>query len=279
MPFVSSDSVPMPKSISATAACSAPRSTAAPASRSVAASRSVTPSPASRSASSFADASASACRSLPRRTPLGHPLRRPVVCLRRGSTHHQIEARAAQRAHRAHGGARVRRLFGERPVRAGRSQPRHVLQHFRDKDALLATLEDEGRGRSRPPSGAHAGPHRAQAAWLPCAQKAAALLVDLFDYLREQGDFLHAVLGPGGRRALRPAAARRRVHEPHPVHPARALPEQPRAVRAVLRGVLRVRVLGRHPAVDRNGMRESSEEMALIAMRLFFIKPGESITL
>ena len=27
------------------------------------------------------------------------------------------------------------------------------------------------------------------------------------------------------------------------------------------------------------GMRESSEEMALIAMRLFFIKPGESITL
>ena len=27
------------------------------------------------------------------------------------------------------------------------------------------------------------------------------------------------------------------------------------------------------------GMRESSEEMALIAMRLFFIKPGESIKL
>lgn len=31
----------------------------------------------------------------------------PVACLRRGSTHHQIEARAAQRAHRAHGGARI----------------------------------------------------------------------------------------------------------------------------------------------------------------------------
>ena len=27
------------------------------------------------------------------------------------------------------------------------------------------------------------------------------------------------------------------------------------------------------------GMQESSEEMALIAMRLFFIKPGESIKL
>ena len=27
------------------------------------------------------------------------------------------------------------------------------------------------------------------------------------------------------------------------------------------------------------GMQEDSEEMALIAMRLFFIKPGESITL
>ena len=34
----------------------------------------------------------------------------------------------------------------------------------------------------------------------------AAFLVELFDYLREQSDFLHAVLGPG---AIVPAAAAR----------------------------------------------------------------------
>lgn len=84
-------------------------------------------------------------------------------------------------------------------------------------------------------------------------KKPMPFLVKLFDYLREQGDFLHAIMGPKGDPELRPARARCRVHRDHPNHPARALPQRPLAVRAILRGVLRERVSRGHHPLDRDG--------------------------
>ena len=70
--------------------------------------------------------------------------------------------------------------------------------HFRDKENLLAVLEDEVMAdiaalqeRMQRISLADMLAYRVAGTPLP-------LLVDLFDYLREQSDFLHAVLGPGG---------------------------------------------------------------------------------
>ena len=68
--------------------------------------------------------------------------------------------------------------------------------HFRDKENLLAVLEDEVMAdiaalqeRMQRISLADMLAYRVAGTPLP-------LLVDLFDYLREQSDFLHAVLGP-----------------------------------------------------------------------------------
>ena len=91
--------------------------------------------------------------------------------------------------------------------------------HFRDKDGLLAVLEDEVmadldalQGRMQSITLADMLAFRATGRPLP-------FLVELFDYLREQSDFLHAVLGPGGC-ALRAAAARGGLREPGAEHPA-----------------------------------------------------------
>ena len=78
-------------------------------------------------------------------------------------------------------------------------------------------------------------------------------LVELFDYLREQGDFLHAVLGPGGdvrfgprlRDAVCTNLVQSILHERYRNDPSPFV--------GVLRGVLRVGVPGHHPTVDRHG--------------------------
>ncbi len=58
-------------------------------------------------------------------------------------------------------------------------------------------------------------------------KKPMPFLVKLFDYLREQGDFLHAIMGPKGDLSFGPRA-RRRVYRDHPNHPARTLSQRPR---------------------------------------------------
>ena len=135
--------------------------------------------------------------------------------------------------------------------------------HFRDKDDLLAQLEAEVmedlerfQVQMRNLTVHELLGYRARKKPLP-------LLVGLFDYLREQGAFLHAVLGSGGDVGFGPR----------------------------LRDSLCTNLVGYYVAFFASaylgvitrwietGMRESSEEMALIAMRLFFIKPGESIKL
>lgn len=151
--------------------------------------------------------------------------------------------------------------------------------HFRDKDALLAALEDEVvadldrlQERMQDLTVRKLLGYRARRKPLP-------LLVDLFDYLREQGDFLHAVLGPGGdvrfgprlRDAVCTNLIQSILHERYRNNPEPFVQYYVAFFASAYLGVIQRWI--------ETGMRESSEEMALIAMRLFFIKPGESITL
>lgn len=151
--------------------------------------------------------------------------------------------------------------------------------HFHDKDDLLATLEDEimddldqFQGQMQCLSVRELLKYRATRRPLP-------FLVDLFNYLREQGDFLHAVLGPGGdvrfgprlRDAVCTNLIQSILHERYRNNPSPFVQYYVAFFASAYLGVIMRWI--------ETGMQETSEDMALIAMRLFFIKPGESITL
>ena len=105
------------------------------------------------------------------------------------------------------------------------------------------------------------------------------LLVELYDYLREQGDFLHAVLGPGGDVRFAPRLRdsvctnliQSILHERYRNDPEPFVRYYVAFFASAYMGVIMRWI--------ETGMQESSEDMALIAVRLFFIKPGESIVL
>ena len=151
--------------------------------------------------------------------------------------------------------------------------------HFHDKDELLATLEDEVladldefQEQMQSLTVPYLWAHKTKKRPLP-------VLVELFDYLRGQGDFLHAVLGPGGdvsfgprlRDAVCTNLVQSILHERYRNNPEPFVQYYVAFFAAAYLGVIMRWI--------ETGMQESSEEMALIAMRLFFIKPGESITL
>lgn len=151
--------------------------------------------------------------------------------------------------------------------------------HFRDKDGLLAVLEDEVmadldalQGRMQSITLADMLAFRATGRPLP-------FLVELFDYLCEQSDFLHAVLGPGGdvrfgprlREAVCENLVQNILHEKYRDNPTVFVEYYVAFYAAAYLGII-ARWIER-------GCPESSETMARIAMRLLFIKPGESIEL
>ena len=104
-------------------------------------------------------------------------------------------------------------------------------------------------------------------------------LVELFDCLREQGDFLHAVMGPKGdpsfgprvRDALCTEIIQTILHERYRNNPEPFVQYYVSFYASAYLGVITRWV--------ETGMRESSQDMALIAMKLFFIKPGDPIKL
>ena len=104
-------------------------------------------------------------------------------------------------------------------------------------------------------------------------------LVELFDCLREQGDFLHAVMGPKGdpsfgprvRDALCTEIIQTILHERYRNNPEPFVQYYVAFYASAYLGVITRWV--------ETGMRESSRDMALIAMKLFFIKPGDPIKL
>lgn len=151
--------------------------------------------------------------------------------------------------------------------------------HFHDKENLLATFENEilfdlerFQEKMKELTVAIILKHTVRKVPLP-------FLVELFDYLREQGSFLHAVLGPGGdvrfgprlRDAVCTNLIEAILHERYRNDPSPFVGYYVAFFAAAYLGVIMHWV--------ETGMKESSEEMALIAMRLFFIKPGESIKL
>lgn len=151
--------------------------------------------------------------------------------------------------------------------------------HFRDKEDLLVALEDEVmadldrfQAQMQDLTVRELMGYRVRKQPLP-------FLVELFDYLREQGDFLHAVLGPGGdvrfgprlRDAVCTNLIQSILHERYRNDPLPFVGYYVAFFASAYLGIIQ-------RWID-TGMQESSEEMALIAMRLFFIKPGESIKL
>lgn len=110
-------------------------------------------------------------------------------------------------------------------------------------------------------------------------KKPMPFLVNLFDYLREQGDFLHAIMGPKGdpsfgprvRDAVCTEIIQTILHERYRNDPTPFVQYYVAFYASAYLGVITHWI--------ETGMKESSQEMALVAMRLFFIKPGDPIRL
>lgn len=151
--------------------------------------------------------------------------------------------------------------------------------HFKDKDDLLAQLEDEiiadldyFRDQIRQLTVRDVAKYRVRKTPIP-------FFVNLFDYLRVQGDFLCAVLGPGGdvrfgprlRDSICVNLIQTILHEHYRNDPTPFVRYYVAFYASAYLGMITHWL--------ETGMQESSEEMALIAMRLFYIKPGESIKL
>ena len=151
--------------------------------------------------------------------------------------------------------------------------------HFHDKDDLLAVLENEVMDDLRRFNEEINKLTLLDLAKIKLAKEPLPLLVGLFDYLREQGDFLCAMLGPGGdaklgqrlRDSLCTDLILGLLHEQYRSDPTPFVQYYVSFYASAYLGVI-TRWL-------ECGMKETSEEMARIAIRLLFIKPGESIKL
>lgn len=151
--------------------------------------------------------------------------------------------------------------------------------HFRDKEDCLQAFEDEimtdlDRYREQMERLSLVEVMRCRVRKQPMP-----VLIALFDYLREQGDFLHAVLGPGGdvrfgprlRDAVCTNLINAVLHERYLNDPTPFVGYYTAFFASAYLGVIERWV--------ETGMQESSEEMARIAVRLLFIKPGDAIVL
>lgn len=149
--------------------------------------------------------------------------------------------------------------------------------HFRDKDDLLVSCEDEViNGLGDLQNGIENLDLRRVMRYR-IKKQPFPMLVMLFDYLREQGDFLHAVLGPGGDIRFAPRVSEAVcthlitsvLHEKYRENPTVFVNYYVAYFASAFLGVIQRWVL--------TGMHESSEEMAQVLLALFFIKPGKPI--
>ena len=149
--------------------------------------------------------------------------------------------------------------------------------HFRDKESLLASFEDEVIEGLGGVLAKFQSIKLREIAACSLAHRPLPMLVELYDYLREEGPFLHAMLGPGGdarfgmrlREAVCGRFVRSLLHERYQNDPSAFTRYYISFYSGAYLGVI-------SEWID-SGMTETSEEMALISMRLLFIKPGESI--
>ena len=149
--------------------------------------------------------------------------------------------------------------------------------HFRDKESLLASFEDEVIEGLGGVLAKFQNVKLREIAACSLAHRPLPMLVELYDYLREEGPFLHAMLGPGGdarfgmrlREAVCGRFVKSLLHERYQNDPSAFTRYYISFYSGAYLGVI-------SEWID-SGMTETSEEMALISMRLLFIKPGESI--
>ena len=149
--------------------------------------------------------------------------------------------------------------------------------HFRDKESLLASFEDEVIEGLGGVLAKFQNIKLRELAACSLTHRPLPMLVELYDYLREEGPFLHAMLGPGGdarfgmrlREAVCGRFVRPLLHERYQNDPSAFTRYYISFYSGAYLGVI-------SEWID-SGMTETSEEMALISMRLLFIKPGESI--
>lgn len=149
--------------------------------------------------------------------------------------------------------------------------------HFRDKESLLASFEDEVIEDLGGVLAKFQSIKLRELAACNLTHRPLPMLVELYDYLREEGPFLHAMLGPGGdarfgmrlREAVCGRFVRSLLHERYQNDPSAFTRYYISFYSGAYLGVI-------SEWID-SGMTETSEEMALISMRLLFIKPGESI--
>ena len=149
--------------------------------------------------------------------------------------------------------------------------------HFRDKESLLASFEDEVIEGLGGVLAKFQNIKLRELAACSLTHRPLPMLVELYDYLREEGPFLHAMLGPGGdarfgmrlREAVCGRFVRSLLHERYQNDPSAFTRYYISFYSGAYLGVI-------SEWID-SGMTETSEEMTLISMRLLFIKPGESI--
>ena len=149
--------------------------------------------------------------------------------------------------------------------------------HFRDKESLLASFEDEVIEGLGGVLAKFQNIKLRELAAYSLTHRPLPMLVELYDYLSEEGPFLHAMLGPGGdarfgmrlREAVCGRFVRSLLHERYQNDPSAFTRYYISFYSGAYLGVI-------SEWID-SGMTETSEEMALISMRLLFIKPGESI--
>lgn len=151
--------------------------------------------------------------------------------------------------------------------------------HFHDKENLLETFENEVMDDLVRFQVKMKDLNLKEILFFQVKKKPLPFLVEMFDYLREEAAFLHAVLGPGGDIRFGPRLRdsvcgnliQSILHERYRKDPTPFVNYYVAFFASAYLGVITQWI--------ETGMQESSEEMALIAMRLLFIRPGESIKL
>ena len=147
--------------------------------------------------------------------------------------------------------------------------------HFHDKENLLTALENEVLAEVALLQARMQSVTLGDMLAFRVAGRPVPVLVDLFEYLRGESDFLRAVLGSGGdvrfgprlREAVCENLVQNILHEKYRTNPTPYVAFYASAYLGIIARWVE------------NGCPETPEEMARIAMRLLFITPGEPIEL
>lgn len=151
--------------------------------------------------------------------------------------------------------------------------------HFKDKENLASSLQDEFfAGLSQFKSQVERLTLKDLLA-IKVSRKPLPLLVDLFDYLRQNSEYLVVMLGPRGdgklARRLRDTFCRDMIlgmlNAKYRENPTALVDYYVAFYASAYMGVI-CHWLS-------TGMKEPSDEMAMVFTKLLFIKPGESITM